>query len=152
MAQLALPMMIASTAISAVGTIAQGNAARAAGNYQAAQLNQQAGQERAIAQRNAIEQRHKATLANSRALAVAAAGGGGASDPTVNNIMGDITGQGEYNALSALYTGEERARGMNMQADVARLEGKQARSASLLKAGTTILGAGSTLADRFGGF
>lgn len=150
-------LTIGSTLFSAAGTIASGNAARGAANYQARQMEQQAGQERASSQRVAIEQRHKATIANSRVQALSAASGAGALDPTVVNIQSDIAGQGEYNALSALFNGEERARGMETQASAKRFEGQQAKTASVMGAGTalmsgasTIMGGGSSLLDKYG--
>src|SRR3990172_2605978 len=110
MAQLAMIASLVGTAVSTVGQIQAGNAARKSANFQAAQMNQQAGQERATSQRAAIEQRRAARIAASRATALAAASGGGATDPTVLNILGDIKTEGEYNALSAMFGGEERAR------------------------------------------
>jgi hypothetical protein len=148
--ELAAPLMIASTVLSAAGTISAGNAARGAANFEAAQMTQKAGQERATAQRSAIEQRRRANLTNSRAQAVAAASGGGAADPTVTNLMTDITGRGEYNALSEIFSGEEKARGFEMGASARRYEGAQARQASLISAGGTILSSASTLYSKYG--
>ncbi len=93
-------------------------------DYQAAQLDQNAGQQRAASQRQAAEQRRQARLAASRVQALA---GGGSTDPSVLGLTGDIAGEGEYNALSALYEGEEKARGMEMQATSARGQGDQYR-------------------------
>lgn len=143
MPQIAAIATVAAAVISAAGTIMSGNAARGAANYQAAQSEQQAGQERAVSQRHSIEQRRQAGLANSRVTAVAAASGAGATDPTVLNIESNNAGIGEYNALSALYTGEEKARGLEMNASATRYEGQQKRQASLFQAGGDMLsGAG----------
>jgi len=167
-------LAIASTGLQVVGTIAQGNAAAAAGKaqqqaaeFQAKQMEQRAGQERAAAQRRGIEQKRQATFASSRAQALSAASGGGALDPTVVNILGDIEGEGAYRALTALYAGEERATGLETGAAAARLEGQMARSrgsaartGSYIKAGGTLLsgasdffgsGGAQTMFDRFGG-
>lgn len=140
----------AGTVVSTIGAIQQGNAQQAAANYQAAQLTQQAGQDRATAQRQAIEERRKAGLALSRVQAFSAASGAGATDPTVNNIAGDIAGQGEYNALTQLYNGEERARGLENQASATRFQGQQAHQAGLFKAGSTILEGGTSLMTKYG--
>lgn len=129
-----------STAVSSIGSLVEGNAAaraakraakstKKAGNAEAAQYQQQAGAERATAQRQAIEERRAARLAESRAIAVAAASGGGASDPSVTKIIGDLAADGEYNALSALYTGEESARGLESAAAGAQYEGRNVASA-----------------------
>ncbi len=150
MPQLAVAALVASTAVSAAGTIASGNAARAAATNQAAQLNQQAGQERAASQRIAIQKRRDATLANSRVQAVSAASGGSATDSTIDNITQNIAGQGEFNALTALYNGEERSRGLEMSASNAMLEGKQAHRSAVFSAGGTILNTASSLFSRYG--
>lgn len=139
------------TAVSTVGQIQAGNAARRSANFQAAQMNQQAGQERATAQRAAIEQRRTARLAGSRATALAAASGG-ATDPTILNILGDIKTEGEYNALSALFTGEEKARGLEMGASARVVEGQTAKQASIINAGSTLsTGIGQSLMAKYGG-
>lgn len=145
-------LMIAGTVVSTLGQIQAGNAARKSANFQAAQMNQQAGQERATGQRAAIEQRRTARLASSRATALAAASGGGATDPTILNILGDIHTEGEYNALSALFGGEERARGLEMGAAAKVVEGKSAKQASIISAGSTLsTGIGESLMMKYGG-
>jgi hypothetical protein len=136
----------AGAAVSAAGAAQQGRAANKLAGFQARQLTQQAGQDRATAQRQAIGQRHEATLAGSRARALTAAGGGSMLDPSSVNIMGDIEGQGEYNALSALFNGEERARGQELQATSTLFSGKQAQMAGNISAGSEVLkGAGSLM-------
>lgn len=150
MPQIAAAAAIVSTVVSAAGTIMSGNAARGAANFEAAQMTQQAGQERAASQRRASEQRRQAGLVNSAVRSRAAASGAGATDPTVLDIEGDNAATGEYNALSALYEGEERARGLEMNAGARRYEGQQARQASLFKAGSTLLSSGSSLFSKYG--
>lgn len=102
----------------------QGEAAQAAANFEAAQMDQAAGQQIASAQRAALEQRRRAALIVSRGLAVAAASGAGASDPTVANLLADVEGEGAYRAGVALYEGEERARQLSLGADAKRYEGE----------------------------
>lgn len=134
-------------ALSALSSVMGGQSQKAAAEYKAAQMNQQAGQDRASAQRDAIEQQRQATLAQSRLRAVA---GGGAGDPTVVKLSEDIAGEGEYRALTSLYNGEERARGLEMAAAGKQLEGSQAVTASYLKAGSSILGKGPSLHEKYG--
>lgn len=143
-------LLAIGTAVSAGGTIASGNAARRQGNFINRQMEQAAGQERAAGQRVAIEERRKADLATSRAEAVAAASGAGGK--TVTDIIGGIQGQGEYNALSALFSSEERARGMELQGKTAAMQGKQARKASVVAAiGNTLATMGQAgLAQKYG--
>lgn len=142
---------VGGSIVSGLGQMQAGRAANASAKFQAAQLEQRAGQERAAAQRQAIEERRRAALAISRGRAVAAASGGGATDPTVLNVAGGVAAQGEYNALSALFEGEERARGANLQATSARMEGKQAKKAGMVGGlGTIAGGVGQTLYMRYG--
>lgn len=102
--------------------------------FEAEQLRQQAGQTIAVAQRAGIEQERQARLVQSRTLAVAAAGGGGVSDPTIVNMLGRIAGEGTYRAATALYGGEEKARLMRMQAEAADYEAASAIEAGDAKA------------------
>jgi hypothetical protein len=92
-------------------------------------LQQQAGQEQASSQRQAIEERQKEALVLSSDRAVAAGGGTTGSDPSVVTVEGQVGAKGEYNALSALYTGNERAAGLNTQASLDRYSGTQALQA-----------------------
>ncbi len=106
-----------------------GEARALAREHEAAQGRQQAGQERASAQRSASEKRRQGRLLASRALAVAAASGAGAGDPTAEKIIGDIGAEGEFRALSEMFIGEERALGLETRADLLTFEAEQERIA-----------------------
>lgn len=107
---------------------------KAASEFEAAQLEQNAGQAIASSQREAEEQRRQTRLVQSRALALSAASGGGVTDPTVVNLIGDIAGEGAYRAGVALYQGADKARQMNMGASAKRYEGDLAVEAGNNKA------------------
>jgi hypothetical protein len=139
---------MAGTALTALGALKEGRQANADASFQAAQLEQNAGQERAASQRQAIEQRRQARLTNSRIQALA---GGGGLDPTVVDLSANIAGEGELRALTALYTGEERARGNEMNAQGARIAGKNAERASRVKAISSVLSSGSSMFEKYGG-
>lgn len=139
MAELALIATVAGTALDAGGTILSGRAESKQLKSQARQLEAMAGNTRGTAQRSAREERRQAKLASSRALAVAAASGGGATDPTVVNIMADLEAEGEYRALAQMYEGEEMARSQQAEALARRKEAKNVKRASYMKAGSTIL-------------
>jgi hypothetical protein len=143
-------LAVAGAAVSAGGTILGANSEKAQLYKEAEQLDIQAGKERASSQRSAMEERRQAATVSSRALALAAASGGGASDPSIVNNIANIEGEGEYRALTSLYNGEETAQGQEAEADNRRTEGRNVKKAALFKAAGTILGAGSTLYDRFG--
>jgi hypothetical protein len=103
---------------------ARANAARRAqeAGFEAEQLRVNAGQEEAAGQIAAREQQRQARLVQSRAIAVAAAGGGSVADPTVVNLLARNAGEGVYRAGLALYQGRERARVLRMQATGKDLE------------------------------
>ena len=114
----ALPYIAAAgTVLNAAGSMKAGSAAAAAGRatkqadiYQADQLDQNAGQAIASAQREAELQRRQTAMLVSRGIAVAAGGGGGVTDPTVSGLLEKIAAEGTYRASVDLYQGEERAR------------------------------------------
>lgn len=141
---------VGGSVLSGIGQIQQGKAANANAKFQSAQLQQQAGQDRASAQRVAIEERRRGAIAQSNAQAASAASGGGATDPTVLNITGGLAKQGEYNALSALFSGEEKARGQELQGASLRSQGKQAKKSGYQSGISTIIsGTGNALVAKY---
>lgn len=175
----AIPLILtaASTIVGVVGSIRQAQAQKIAaqtqeqaGLYerqlaerQAQALELKAGQERAVSQRAAIEQRRRGALVSSRAQALAAASGAGALDPTVVGIMGDLETETEVRALTALYEGEETGRGLEYGALLERAGGegalyaaragagasRAAASRSYLQAGGTLISGGASLYDKY---
>lgn len=140
------------TAASVVTSISAGQQAKKAANKEG-ELQQEAGQVRkqaseleanvlesqatqrvAAAQRDMIDIQRMTKLTQSRAQALSAFSGGGASAPTVLNIMGNIAKEGAYNGARALYEGEESARIMRLQAYEKRQEGQFAEVSGNLQA------------------
>ena len=149
MAQAFLPLAVAGTALSAFGQLEAGKQQERGAFYEAAQMERAAGQRQATSQRAALEVERQGKLQASRALAVAAAGGG-ASDPTVVNLLADLAADTNYRRMVALYEGEEEAQGLREEAKMTRIAGREARRASQIGAfGTALSGAGSMFA-RFG--
>lgn len=144
---MAAPLMIAATAFQTLNVLSEGAAANEQAKADAAQMRVAAGQQRAVAQRNLIEQRRQTDLVMSRARAVAAASG--AAGQGVENILGDIAAEGEARALAAIYEGENAARQLEGQADQVRFAGRQARKASYMGAAGSLLEGGATLYDRY---
>lgn len=153
-----MALTAAGTAVSAAGTIAGGNAAADAGRrtqqsmeFRAKQEDQAANESRAVSQRSAMEKQREGRFALSSLQARAAASGGGADDPTIINLGGNIAQRSEFDALFDMSKGENRARGLEDEAvgsrltgDAAVAEGAAKQSASQLSAaGTIIGGAGS---------
>lgn len=106
-----------------------GKRRRVAAEFEAEQLEVLAGQKIAAAQRDAYEERRKATLVQSRALALAAASGASASDSNVVSLLANTAGEGAYRAAVALYQGEDAARTARLQASARRYEGWMAEVA-----------------------
>lgn len=136
-------LLIAGTAISAVGQLKAGADQEASLNAQASARERQANENRAVAQREAGMRKKNAEQVLSRQLAVAAASGGGAADKTVLDIMGDTEAEGDFQAKAALYEGETQGRNLDYQAGIDRMEARNARLSSFINAGSTVLsGAG----------
>lgn len=138
-------LALAGDLLNAGGTLMAGREAQLAARFTAAQLRQNAGQAQASSQRQAYEVDRQSQLIASRALAVAAASGGGASDPTVVNILARTAQEGSYRRAVALYGGDERARSMNLAADAKEMEGNNAEIGSWLSAGAKTVSAGANL-------
>jgi hypothetical protein len=138
---------VVGTAYSAYSYNQAGKQADAQAKSQAQQLEQQAGQRRAMAQRQSLEDRRQARLASSRVQALA---GGGGGDESILGLTGEIAGEGEYNALTSMYEGSERAAGSEFAATNARAEGAAAKSAYSSKAISSVLQGGSSLYGKYG--
>jgi len=136
------------------GAIVAGNAKDDAANFEAQQLRMSGRRVMAAATSQAQIEEHKGKLLASRATAVAAASGGGASDPTVVKIISDIKGEATLRANEALYAGESQKQLLQTQANAKKLEGKQARQASIITATGEFAKAGvdaGSLYDKYGG-
>ena len=144
---LSLGMTVLGGLQQAQGIKAAGKAQMQKAQYIADQNRVNAGQERASAQRGAIEDRRKGTFAQSRARALAAAGGGTVGD--VSNIIGDLGAESEYSALTTLYQGEDSARQLESSGNLALYEGKSALAASKIDARSTLM---STTGKALSGF
>lgn len=147
-----LPLILKAigTGVTAGSYRKAGRAAKSAADFEAAQLVQRAGEARAISQRQAEESRLESVLLQSRALAVAAASGAGASDPSVVNAIARLAGRGDYAARSRLHEGEVAGRRYEDAAAARRYEGEQAERAGRTRAMSTLLQGGLSLFDRYG--
>jgi hypothetical protein len=135
--------------------LAKGQRLKQASEFEAQQLETNAGQSVAASQRVAADQRLQSEYLASKAIAVAAASGGTATDPTVINVVSKIAGIGALNATMALYNGEEQARQQRAQAyatrfagDTAVIDSRTAADAYHLKASAArVAGVGSAIGD-----
>jgi hypothetical protein len=155
-AEIPVAMMAVSTIISAAGQAQAGKAAAAQGtaeqqalDYKAQVGAQQAGQVRAASTGQVENEAQNLALVQSTLRSKAAASGaGGMTDPTVANLSAGVAGRGQYNALSALFTGEEKARGLESQSALDIYQGDQAVQAGRIKQQAGNIGAVGAL---FGG-
>lgn len=74
----------------------------------------------------------------SRALAVAAASGGG-TDAGVVNVLGDLNAEGDYRIFSKLYVGADEAEGLRFQSEQAMRSGDAALEAGYVEAAKTVI-------------
>lgn len=156
-------MQVGGTLLSAFGQKQQGSDAATNGvqqqqlaNFQAAQMRTNAGEAIASSQRSATDIQRQTDYVASRALAVAAASGGGASDPTVVNLIARAAGEGAYRRSVALYQGTDKARALDAQAtateyggQLAAERGQETQSASDIGALSTLAKGGASLFSKY---
>lgn len=117
--------------------------------FQSRQLNVSAGQAQAAGERNAIDIERQTQLNASRALAVAASSGGGASGPTVVNLLAQNAADGAYRKAAALYEGEDQARALKLQAAGVETGSKIAQGNSRARQTAMV---GETVSSMYGGY
>jgi len=140
-------LSLAGDSLSAAGSLQRGFEAKGSADFQAAQLRQNAGQVQAAAQRDAFQADRQGRMIASRALAVAAASGGGASDPTVVNLIAADAQEASYRKAVALYQGDDQARAMRTAAAAKDYEGKTALVGSAVSAGAGVIRGAGNLAS-----
>ncbi len=84
---------------------------------------------------------------HSRALAIAAASGGGVDNPGVVKVLADLNAEGEYRIMSKLWSGQNEAEGLVFRAEAAE---READAALLAGAFNTVSSAMSAGAGGFG--
>jgi hypothetical protein len=75
----------------------------------------------------------------SRAVALAAFQGGGVDDPSVQQLIADVSAEGEYRVLSKLYTGMGEAAGIQFASEQAMKAGDIALQRGYMEAIKTVL-------------
>jgi hypothetical protein len=134
-----------------MGSMWQGKAAAAeakrqkeSSDFSAWQAEEQAGLAIASAQRKAFEEQRLGRLASSKILSIAAASGGGASDPTIVHLIAAQTAISGYRANVAVFEGDSKARQLMMEAGAQRIAGAQATEIGAeRKAGYELAGEGA---------
>jgi hypothetical protein len=153
-------MMVASTAMSAVGALQAGEAADAqakaqadANRYNAQVKELQAGVERQVAGRKEEAQRREARQVLGEQRAALAQSGVQLGTGSAADIQEQSATMAELDALTIRYQGEMAAKGLLYDAEADKFEasaniaaGKNAKTASYLQAGSAILSGGTDIA------
>lgn len=130
---------VAAVAASAAAAAQQGAVAQKRANFEAGAAQQQAAREQQIASLEAarFERQESAVQAQSRARR----GASGVSVGSGSSLLVDaaMVEESLFGAALIRSAGEARATRLRQQADLSRFDGRAARSASFLKAGTTLL-------------
>jgi len=142
--------LIAGTVLSAGSKIYGGMQQKRAMDASAGMLDQEAGQSVASGIMAAQNERRKASYVASNARARIAAGGLATTGTSAISTVGQIRGQGEYNALTSLYEGQDRAIGLNYQAAGMRNEGSAAETAGWMSGISSVLTGGTSFFDKYG--
>lgn len=124
--------------VSAVGSLSQGAQAQADSQQRAAIMEQQAAQERELAELEAknLERENNAFLARARAIQ---SGGGSANTGTALLLQAQNTRTARADERLVRAGGDIRATRMRQSAGFERLSGSRARTGSFFRAGTTLL-------------
>jgi hypothetical protein len=120
--------------MSIFGSLQQGAAAQAAGEYQNVMDQRQGIQDVASSQRQMIEQQQKNDMVMGRQIALAAASGGGVQNPTIASIYGQTAGKGDYMARVPLSQGQQRQWALDVEGQNAQWKGDVANDAAQLSA------------------
>jgi len=139
-------LALLGTVLSVGGALVEGQQSKQMADYQAKAYEQQA---QADAQSAAFEQgqeRHKQDLLQAQARAQAGASGVGiAGSPT--EVLAANARQGQVDLDATQYNSQLRQNNLNAQAAISRFQGKQAMTASIFKAGGSLIDGLSGLYD-----
>jgi len=138
--------------VDAILALDKGSKARAAKIQEAKALEDAANRKMAVTTAEMAEQKRVKAHMESRAIAVAAASGGGVDDPTIVQLIGDLNAEGEYRVMSRLWVGQNEAKGLRFQANEARKEGEDALNQAYVSVAKTVMSfAGGGFGGGFGG-
>jgi predicted amidohydrolase YtcJ len=127
--------------MQAGGQIWSGLSAEGIGNERARQLRARANTRRAIAQRESARERELGERVVKRGVVDILSQGGTATDAASVALLAELEAEKEYRALSMLYVGEDEARGLEEQADIAESEGEASKWAGFIGAASTVMSA-----------
>jgi len=137
---------VASAALGIAGARSQAAIMKAQANAEAQQLGMQGAEEKAVASRNAREKQKEGSLLLSRQKAVASASGGGATDPTVLELAGDLKRETNVQSRELMRQGLEKDRMLVYQGKIGRkMAGAQAKMVMAQGIGNAISSIGGAI-------
>jgi hypothetical protein len=131
-------------------TIAKGFATKSADDAAANQMTQEAGQSVAAGIQGAEAMRRRTGYVASNAQAKIAGGGLSTTGTSAQTVLGNIKGQGEYEALTSLYQGNDRANELQFRASQMENAGTNAVAAGFIGGATSVLSSGSSFYSKYG--
>lgn len=140
----------AGTGAAVYSSIEQGKAADEASkaNQQAANANAKAAQDAAALEAGQVRRRNLLRLGSQRADA---AKSGVLINDSASDVIYDSALQGELEAQSVLYSGATQATYYKSQGNIARMGGKNAKRASNINAGASLIGGLGNTAGAYAG-
>lgn len=142
-------LAIIGTVVSAGGQLAAGQAANASAQAQAQSLEQQQEAERRSAAYEITQQDRKNQL--EQAAARAAIGASGVSTQgSPSAVLTANAGQNQMDLEAIRYGSALRQNSLGTQADISRMQGKQAKTASFINAGSSLIGGFSRYSEAKG--
>ena len=139
-------LMIGSTAMSASGSVMQGNATRNASYAQAAQEEQQANSVQAQGYQQAKRIRTQGASTEAAANAAMSASGVDVSQGTARDVRTKIVQNSEQDALNTILSADTKATSLRTQAGLDRSSGDDAARAGVFGAIGSVLRGGASLA------
>ncbi len=136
---------ILGTVVSIVGTLSGGASDQAASNFEADTQRQQAAREREISAAEARKFEREQSALKARSRAVRSGSGVGTTSGSSLLVDQDIAAEIARNKALIKAGGETRATRLEQNASLLGLRGRNARRASLFKAGTALTGEGKFL-------
>lgn len=148
-----LAATIGSGVLAGAGKMMEGKAAQGAAMSKANMLEagaaaqeRRAGEERAVSQRKSEDQQIETDRLMGKQRAISAASGGGTGG-SAGVIEAETAGEGRFKSELDLWQGDEKAKGLEFQSEIdrgaakdTRRQGKSARTAGYMAAGSAVLG------------
>lgn len=136
---------LAAAAVSALGAMKQGQDAKTAANYNAAQAKADADANTAAAKVQAQRIRQQGAQQGAQATSAFGASGVETDTGTALRVTSGIAGDVEQDAYTTILNGVNSSNRMRAQAQADAISGENAQQAGMLSAGSSLLSSGSRM-------